>query len=199
MADDFREAQPAEYLRMFLKGEFRPDSRAVLGCRDVRIHCNTVNSALGSAMVCYGDTRVIAGVKGKFASPGIDTPNHGYLIPNILLPPLCNNKYKPGPPSDSAVAISHKLSVITADMVSLSDLCITPGKVVWVITVDVVCINDDGNVFDAAVLALTAALYNTSLPATHVQDETGFVSIHLEGKRTPLQLRYLSIPVSIAG
>jgi len=42
--------------------------------------------------------------------------------------------------------------------VPLSSLCISPRKAVWAIYIDVVCINYDGNAFDAAVLAVMAAL-----------------------------------------
>lgn len=42
-------------------------------------------------------------------------------------------------------------------------LCISPGKSVWALYIDVVCINYDGNAFDAAVLAVMAALRNSGL------------------------------------
>ena len=44
-----------------------------------------------------------------------------------------------------------------------ASLCIAPGKAVWAIYIDVVCINYDGNAFDAAVLAVMAALKNSEL------------------------------------
>lgn len=37
-------------------------------------------------------------------------------------------------------------------------LCIEPGKSVWVLYVDAICINYDGNAFDATLLAMVAAL-----------------------------------------
>lgn len=40
-------------------------------------------------------------------------------------------------------------------------LIIAPGKAAWVIYIDVVCINYDGNAYDAAVLAVMAALRNS--------------------------------------
>ena len=129
MADDFKYAQPKQYQRLFLKDEIRPDGRPVTGCREVKIHVNTVNSALGSAMVCYGNTRVIAGIKGRFAEPTINNPNSGYLIPNISLPALCNSKYRPGMPVDRAISASHKLNTIITDITDLMELCIVPGKV----------------------------------------------------------------------
>lgn len=40
-------------------------------------------------------------------------------------------------------------------------LIISPGKAAWAIYIDLVCINYDGNAFDAAVLATMAALRNS--------------------------------------
>lgn len=50
----------------------------------------------------------------------------------------------------------------SSDALPLSSLCIYPGKAVWVLYVDATCINYDGNVFDAALLAMTAALKNSA-------------------------------------
>lgn len=46
--------------------------------------------------------------------------------------------------------------------IPLSSLLIAPGKAAWVLYIDVVCINYDGNAFDAAVLAVMAALRNSA-------------------------------------
>lgn len=46
--------------------------------------------------------------------------------------------------------------------IPLSSLLIAPGKAAWVLYIDVVCINYDGNAFDAAVLAVMAALRNST-------------------------------------
>ena len=199
MADDFKIAQPKQYQRLFLKDEVRPDGRAATGCREVKIHVNTVSSALGSAMVCFGNTRVIAGVKGKFAEPTINNPNSGYLVPNMMLPMLCNTKYRPGMPPDAAVTISHKLATLTTDITDLMELCVVPGKVVWCLYADVVCINDDGNVLDAAVLALSAALYNTCLPATNINEESGLVTVDPEGEKQRLVIKFIPVAVTLSG
>ena len=46
-------------------------------------------------------------------------------------------------------------------MLPLKSLCIQPGRAVWVIYADIMCINYDGNVTDAALFALVAALKNS--------------------------------------
>jgi exosome complex RNA-binding protein Rrp42 (RNase PH superfamily) len=52
--------------------------------------------------------------------------------------------------------------------IPLSSLCICPRKAVWALYIDVVCINYDGNAFDAAVLAVMAALRSSEF-AIHSQ------------------------------
>jgi hypothetical protein len=41
-------------------------------------------------------------------------------------------------------------------------LCIHPERAAWVLYVDATCINYDGNAFDAALIAMVAALKNSN-------------------------------------
>ena len=95
--------------------------------------------------------------------------------------------------------MSNKLNTLITDITDLMELCVVPGKVVWSLNLDVVCINDDGNVLDAAVLALSAALTNTWLPATRVMEETGRVLVDPEGEKTRLELKFTPIAVTLSG
>ena len=45
-------------------------------------------------------------------------------------------------------------------VLDLKDLCIEEGKAVWVLYVDAVCVSYDGNIYDAALAAIMAALNN---------------------------------------
>lgn len=49
-------------------------------------------------------------------------------------------------------------------MLPTASLCIEPHKAAWVLYVDATCINYDGNVFDAALIAMVAALQNSAWP-----------------------------------
>ena len=55
------------------------------------------------------------------------------------------------------------LSLASSGVISLSSLCIRPGKAAWVLYVDATCINYDGNAFDATLIAMVAALKNSTL------------------------------------
>lgn len=49
----------------------------------------------------------------------------------------------------------------SAQLLPLTTLCIAPGRSVWCLYVDATCISYDGNVFDAALLAMVVALRNS--------------------------------------
>ena len=199
MADDFKIAQPHQYHRLFLRESIRPDGRAVTACRDIKLHVNSVSTALGSAMVCFGDTRVIAGIKGRFAEPDIARPGQGFLVPNVTLSALCNSKYRPGMPCDGAVAMSHRLASVLEKAVPREQLCIRKGRVAWCLYLDVVCLNDDGNVWDAVLLAASAALKSAVLPATQHVAETEVVAVDREVEGSRLQMSYTPVSVTLSG
>jgi exosome complex RNA-binding protein Rrp42 (RNase PH superfamily) len=62
-------------------------------------------------------------------------------------------------------------------LVNLSELCIASGQCVWMLQLDVVCLCHDGNVVDAALIALVAALRSLRLPVPTVLED-GEVVVH---------------------
>jgi exosome complex component RRP43 len=75
---------------------------------------------------------------------------------------MCSSKFRPGPPSEQAQAVSEAINRVLKEskVLDLKDLCIEEGKAVWVLYVDAVCVAYDGNIFDAALAAIMAALKN---------------------------------------
>ena len=75
---------------------------------------------------------------------------------------MCSSKFRPGPPSEQAQAVSEAINRVLKEskVLDLKDLCIEEGKAVWVLYVDAVCVAYDGNIFDAALAAIMAALNN---------------------------------------
>ena len=100
----------------------------------------------------------------------------------------------------------HLFLFSSSNILSTKSLCIRPGKFVWVLYVDATCINYNGNVFDATLLAMVAALkngsyshrrnygsthYNTSpvsLPKATYHEETNHVTCSRK-TREPLSLQ----------
>ena len=76
------------------------------------------------------------------------------------LNPISNSKFKPGPPGDEAQSLSSTINdiILSSNLVDLKDLIIEPFKAVWVLYIDVICLDFDGNAFDAALLSIMTAL-----------------------------------------
>lgn len=77
------------------------------------------------------------------------------------LPPLCSQQFKPGPPSDQAQVTTKIIADIieNSGCINLKDLCIAKDKLAWCLYVDMVCIDYDGSIIDACLVALTTAMH----------------------------------------
>lgn len=81
-------------------------------------------------------------------------------MPNLDLPALCSPKFKSGAPSDQAQVLTQLIAdiITNSGMIDLKYLCICPEKLVWCLYVDFICLNFDGAVVDASMVALICAL-----------------------------------------
>jgi len=195
----FQRLHPRLYLERFIAEDVRPDGRAFDTFRHVSLNVGSISTADGSALVRVGETAVVCGVKAEIAEPELDREGEGFLVPNLDLPAMCSPKFKPGPPSEEAQVLSDRLNhvLISSNLLPLSSLCIHSGKSVWVLYVDATCINYDGNAFDATLLAMVAALRNTTLPQATYNPETNRTTCSRKAPRVPLQLSGSS-PISMS-
>ncbi|TFK43989.1 ribosomal protein S5 domain 2-type protein [Crucibulum laeve] len=122
-----------------------------------------------------------------------------FTVPNLDLPAICSPKFKPGPPTEEAQVLSDRLNevLIASNILPLSSLSIQHGKAAWVLYVDATCINYDGNAFDAALIAMVAALRNTKLPRATYNPDSGR-TICSRKELDPLQLNLQNSPVGIS-
>lgn len=108
----------------------------------------------------------------------------GLVVPNLELSTGCSPAHIPGnPPTSLAQSLSYRISNLLYDShcINPADLRITyiqpktdddlpdePPKQVtkayWTLYIDILCLALDGNAFDAAWLAVSAALRDTTLP-----------------------------------
>lgn len=165
---------PKEDYREQLKNDVRPDGRELGSFREVTVNVGSIGTACGSALVQLGDTSVVCGIKAELTEPPASNPGKGIIVPNVELPALCGSHFKSGPPSEQAQIASQLLNELlnTTDLVDMEKLCLKKDKLVWVLFCDLVCVNYDGNLNDACVLALIAALLNTRLPQIKFDEES---------------------------
>ncbi|KAI8089210.1 Opa-interacting protein OIP2 [Halteromyces radiatus] len=173
-SDIFSRIQPHEYMRRFIDQQVRPDGRLLDRFRDTLVTSNVISTANASSMVRLGGTTVVCGIKAEVCEPNLDLPDQGFLVPNVELSPLCSAKFRPGAPSEQAQVVSEIIHQLFSNshILPLTNLCIEVGKAVWVLYADMVCLNYDGNILDASLLALVTALRQVTLPKTEIATDT---------------------------
>lgn len=145
----------------------RLDMRGLLEYRQpINVELGISWTAEGSAKVQVGETVVIAGVKMAIEKPYNDTPEEGGIMVNVELVPLSSPDYETGPPGIKAVELARVVDrgIREAKALDMKKLCITPGEKAWFVTVDVITLNDAGNLFDVAGMAVYAALRAARFP-----------------------------------
>ncbi|KAG7171792.1 Exosome complex component RRP43-like [Homarus americanus] len=184
--------EPESYYKSFLEKNKRPDGRGLMKVRPITIKIGTVTTAEGSSTVRVGHTTVMCGIKAEIATPALRNPDEGFIVPNVELYPCSSPKIKMGPPGEKAMGTSQFLKNVlhSSGVLDLKDLCIVPNKLAWCLYCDVACINYDGNLYDAALTAIMAALQNVRLPVVSYDAENDKTSVASE-RTLPLMIKLM--------
>lgn len=185
-----------EHIRTALKKGIRLDGRKLDEIRPIKIQLGLLSTAEGSSKVTFGDAEVIAGVKMALEKPYPDTPEDGVLMVNSELLPISSPDFEAGPPSIESIETSRVIDrgIRESKAFDTKNLCVVKGEKVWMIAIDVVPLNYDGNLIDMGGLAALAALKNARFPKV---EEDGTVNYHSRTDK-PLELEKVPIPVTIS-
>jgi exosome complex component RRP42 len=155
-----------DHLIKGLTQEVRFDGRKNEEYRKITIEYGISKNAEGSAKVTIGETVVLAGVKMSIEKPYADRAEEGSLMVEGELRAMSNPHFEPGPPSIQAIELARVVDrgIREAKAVDFKKLCIEKGEKAWFVSIDVVTINDAGNLLDAAGLAAIAALKDARFP-----------------------------------
>ncbi|KAI4814104.1 hypothetical protein KUCAC02_003311 [Chaenocephalus aceratus] len=178
MAAGFKIAEPLEYHRSFLKENCRPDGRELSEFRTTTLNIGSISTADGSALVKVGNTTVMCGIKVELTNPLVEAPGKGFIG---FVRVHQENRRRPASQFIADV-------IESSEVIQTEDLCIERGKLCWVLYCDMMCVDYDGNVLDACIIALLAALKNTKLPEVTINKDTGAPEVNLE-KRKGLNIR----------
>jgi exosome complex component RRP42 len=150
----------------YLKNNLRYDGRSNLDYRKISVEQGVIKTAEGSARVKMGDTELLVGVKFEVGKPYPDIPEEGTIMVNAELIPMSNPEFESGPPQIQAIELARVVDrgIRESKAIDTKKLCIKAGELVWTIVIDLVPLNDAGNLFDVAALGVMAALKDAKFP-----------------------------------
>lgn len=174
----------------------RLDGRGLTDNREIQLEVGVVGKAEGSARVRLGKTEVLVGTKIELGKPFSDVPDKGVLTVNAELVPLASPTFEPGPPNENAIELARVVDrgIRESKAIALEELCVEPGKKVFIVFVDVYVLNHDGNLIDASALAALAALLNTKMFKYEVKEG----EIKVKPGYTPLSVKNYPVAVTFA-
>ena len=141
----------------------------------MRVSTGHVSTADGSAVVKSGNTTIVCGVRAEITTPHPDYPQLGFIVPNFSF--ASGSATSSGPSHETQRVTQYLLDVLdSSGCVNRHELCIEDGERVWVLYVDLVCLDHNGNIFDSSVTAMVAALQDTKLPSVTFDRETNEIS-----------------------
>ncbi len=194
---------PKEHLRKFLEEQTRVDGRSHRAVRKCAIATSTLSTADGSAMAKVGRTSVMCGIKLEVGTPDAGSLTSGRIVVDVDIPSLCsaNLPASTAVRQTESVALAEFLSKVvnSSGMIDLTQLGITEGSAVWVLYADLVCVDYDGNLNDACLLALVHALADVQLPQTQIgPDNQVYIVDTARAPPKPLSLAGFPYPLTFA-
>lgn len=168
----FKRLYPHEYYAKFISEGARPDGRPLARARPSSVAIGVAGTAHGSALVKVGRTTVMAAVKLEACQPDPDAPDRGFLDVVVEFPPMCSASTRPGRPNDDAHFVARRIEDALLDSAAIDKrkLSIKEGLWVWKICLDIYCLDHDGSVLDAGLMAALAALRDAKVPRVVVDD-----------------------------
>eukprot|EP00798_Chlamydomonas_sp_ICE-L_P007953 gene7953-1169_t len=197
-----------DYCAQAIQQGIRLDGRGPKDFRPIELELGLIAQASGSARLHLGSTDVIVGVKVEVGQPEATKPECGRLQVTVECSPTASPDYE-GRGGDAwglqlAAALESSLCPPGAQKgcgVPLESLNIISGKTCWVVYVDALVLNDDGNVLGALGMACWAALANTRIPHVELVAGEGDEEPELElddDMDNAMQLDVSGIPVMVS-
>ena len=182
----------------------RQDGREPGETRKLRLTYSR-SHARSECTVELGNTKCLCGITAELLPPSPDRPNNGMLNFQVDLSAMASLSYDAGLGSldSSQRLLSTKLSRVMersireGNALDTEALCVQSGKWVWSLDVDVTVFDDSGNLLDAALLAVIAALRHFRLPEVSYLDDDSPMVLHSDNKEpTPLPLHHTPVCIS---
>ena len=162
-AEVVRRIHPTQFYETFLSKQIRPDGRKLTETRKTKIKFGSISTCDGSSLIKHGNTSILCGIRCEYAESTEKQPN-GEISLNVELTSLSSSKFEFRKEKETQQAVIKTILdniINTNDIFDISNLDIEQnGKkvAVWVLKVDIYCLEHDGSLIDSCLLSLISAL-----------------------------------------
>ena len=162
-----------EKIEAFLVENKRLDGRKSDEYRELFVEDGVSKNSASAVRVKFGKTEVIAGVHLALAAPYPDSPDQGTFMTSAELHPMASQQFDIGKPGIDSIELARVIDrgIRESGFIDFKGLCIKEGEKVWQVFVDIVAINDDGNLLDVAGLAALIALGKARMPIYNQKED----------------------------
>lgn len=149
----------------------------------------------GCCLATLGNTKVLTQISSTIAEPRLTRPSEGVLNIRVDLSLLGTTNYDTSRNSEDCVQLTRLLhkGIKEARCMDLESLCIVSGEKVWHIQADVIIMNHEGNLIEAASISTLAALAHYRRPNVRVGAD-GQVDTEAGGADEPVGISMLHFP-----
>jgi exosome complex component RRP42 len=186
-----------EKIESYLAEGKRLDGRTAVDYRDIVVEDGVSKNSASAVKVKIGKTEVIAGVHVALATPYPDSPDQGTFMTSAELHPMASQQYDIGRPGIESIELARVIDrgIRESGFIDFKKLCIKEGEKVWQVFVDIVAVNDDGNMLDVAGLAALIALGRARMPIYNEKEDK--IDGYSEKEGLPLDKDVLSFSMTI--
>jgi len=166
------------------ENQMRVDGRSLLKQRKLQL-----TFASNYVTVNIGKTKVMAVVSHEMTKPYIDKPAQGFLTfqAHVKMDSTLEQDL------EDRLTLLLDRSIKESRALDVECLCVLSGEKVWSLRVDVIVLDNFGNLLDAASIAAITALHYYRLPAVNVTGSK--VTIHRTDEVAPVKLPMLHMPI----
>ena len=161
-----------EKIESYLAEGKRLDGRTAVDYRDIVVEDGISPAAASAIRVKVGKTEVMVGVHLAVTAPYPDSPDEGTFMTSAELHPMASQQFDIGRPGINAVELGRVIDrgIRESGFIDFKKLCIESGEKVWQVFVDIIALNDDGNLLDVAGLAALIALGRARMPVYNAEE-----------------------------
>ena len=162
-----------EKIESYLKEGKRLDGRKSDEYREISVEDGISLNSASAVRVKFGKTEVLAGVHLALATPYPDSQDEGTFMTGVELHPMASQQFDIGRPGINAIEMARVIDrgIRESGFIDFKGLCIEKGEKVWQVFVDIIAINDDGNLLDVAGLAALIALGRARMPIYNKEED----------------------------